>query len=57
MKNSTDHLLRTKSNNLAKVSVSADFKANSINTNSFINHDKLNLYRTSYNDMYQRVKY
>lgn len=55
MKNSTEHLLKTKSDNLKKISVSNTFRSCSINPNSFLNHDLNNLYRTSYNDMYNKV--
>lgn len=56
MKNSTTQLLRNKSNQLNDVSPRSNFRNNPLENKSFINFDYDNLYRSSYNDMGNRVK-
>jgi hypothetical protein len=56
MKNSTTQLLRSKSIQLNDVSPRSNFRNNHLENKSFINYDYNNLYRSSYNDMTNRVK-
>lgn len=55
MKNSTEQLLKTKSNNLASISARSEFHHKPVENTDFINHDYSNLYRTSYTDMSTKV--
>lgn len=56
MKNSTTLNLRSKSINLENISPRSEFRTNPLQTTNFINHDYDNLYRSSYNDMSNKVK-
>jgi len=56
MKNSSTQLLRSKSNQLFDVSPRSNYRNNPLENNNFINHDYNNLYRSTYNDMSNKVK-
>ena len=57
MRNSTDQLLKTKSNHIKEVTPRSPFYSKEIENNDFINHDYPNHYRTSYNDMSNKVNF
>jgi hypothetical protein len=57
MKNSSTQLLRSKSIQLNDISPRSNFRNNPLENKSFLNYDYDNLYRSSYNDMNNRVKY
>ncbi len=55
MANSSEQFLKTKSTHLKDVSSSSDFMNRSVQNTDFLNYDYNNLYRSSYNDMSNKV--
>jgi hypothetical protein len=55
MMNSSEQFLKTKSTHLKGISSSTDFINRSVQNTDFINYDYNNLYRSSYNDMSNKV--
>ena len=51
MKNSTEHLNKTKSNNLKSISSRNEYHTKQLDNIDFINYDQRNHYRTTYTDM------
>ena len=55
MKNSTLQILKTRSHKLTDIKPKEEFLTNKISPTNYIVHDFNNLYRTSYDDMVNKV--
>lgn len=55
MVNSSEQFLKTKSTHLKDISSSSDFMNRSVQNTDYISYDYNNLYRSSYNDMSNKV--